>query len=186
MPNPFRIAVLVGLLTSVSGCASSPGPQTNPGALTAIETLDLPRYLGTWYEIAKYPNRFQRNCAGGTSATYSLEPDGAVKVVNRCRLANGDMDQAVGAARQSGGPTSARLEVRFAPWWLGWLPTVWGDYWVIDIDPGYQLAAVSEPRRAYLWILSRTPTVDPVAYQALLGRLQGKGYDLGKLEVSKP
>jgi apolipoprotein D and lipocalin family protein len=72
--------------------------------------------------------------------------------------------------------------VRFAPAWLSWLPMVWGNYWVIDLDPGYRLAAVSEPSREFLWILSRTPTVDAAAYQALQGRLQAKGFDLSKLE----
>ena len=72
----------------------------------------------------------------------------------------------------------------FAPAWLGWLPMVWGNYWVIDLDPAYQLVAVSEPNREFLWILSRTPAVDAAAYQALLGRLREKGFDLSKLEKS--
>jgi len=76
------------------------------------------------------------------------------------------------------------LEVRFAPAWLSWVPMVWGNYWVIDLDPAYQLVAVSEPSREYLWVLSRTPTVDAAAYQALLGRLQAQGFDLSKLERS--
>ena len=89
--------------------------------------------------------------------------------------------QAVGRARQDGPADSPKLKVRFAPAWLSWLPMVWGNYWVIDIDAGYQLVAVSEPDREYLWVLSRTPTVEGGA-QALLGRLQAKGFDLSKLE----
>ena len=83
---------------------------------------------------------------------------------------------------QTGGPDSPKLEVRFAPWWLSFLPMVWGDYWVVDLDENYRLAAVSEPSRKYLWVLSRTPTVDAAAYRDLLKRLESKGFDLTKLE----
>jgi apolipoprotein D and lipocalin family protein len=186
VPVYIRIATLIGLLAIPTACSSSGSPQTGPGALTAVQTLDVPRYMGTWFEIAKYPNWFQKDCVGGTSAEYSVQDDGTVKVVNRCRRANGAINQAIGTARQLGGPTSPKLEVRFAPWWLGWLPAVWGNYWVIDLDQGYQLVAVSEPKREYLWVLARTKTVDPAAYQALLTRLQAQGFDLSKLEVSRP
>ena len=85
-------------------------------------------------------------------------------------------------ARQIGAADSPKLEVRFAPAWLSFLPMVWGDYWVIDLDPDYRLVAVSEPSREYLWVLSRTPAVDAQAYEALLARLAARGFDLGKLE----
>lgn len=152
--------------------------------LTTIDTLDVPRYLGRWYEIAKYPNWFQKKCVGDTSAEYRLEGEGRVRVINRCRRENGEMDEAVGLARQVGGPSSPRLEVRFAPAWLSFIPAVWGDYWVIDLDAGYRLVAVSEPRRDYLWILSRTPQVPPADLQALLQRLQQAGFDTGRLEFT--
>lgn len=155
------------------------------GALHAIAALDVPRYMGTWFEIAKFPNWFQKKCMGATSATYSLQPDGTVRVSNRCRLSNGAMDEAIGTARQVGPATSARLQVRFAPAWLSFLPFVWGDYWVIDLDERYQLVAVSEPKKEYLWILARTPHVDPDDYKALLGRLSRQGFDLSKLEATK-
>jgi apolipoprotein D and lipocalin family protein len=115
-------------------------------------------------------------------AQYRQRDDGQVDVINRCRQASGEITEAVGRARQDGAADSPKLEVRFAPAWLSWLPMVWGNYWVIDLDPAYQLAAVSEPGRDYLWILSRTPAVDAATYQALLGRLQAKGFDLAKLE----
>lgn len=185
MPLPARIVAIAGLSVAITACstAAEPPPGTTP--VTTIQSLDVQRYMGKWHEIAKYPNRFQAKCVSDTSADYSLQPDGTVKVVNRCRLANGEMDEAVGTARQIGEATSPKLKVRFAPAWLSWLPAVWGDYWVIDLDPAYQLAAVSDPRREYLWVLSRTPQVDPPAYQALLGRLQARGFDLSKLEMSK-
>jgi len=111
--------------------------------------------------------------------------DGRVKVVNRCRLAGGDLSEAIGVARQVGTSTSPKLEVRFAPAWMSFLPFVWGDYWVIELDDDYQLVAVSEPKREYLWILSRTPKVAPVSYNALLTRLRQKKFDLRKLEVTQ-
>lgn len=153
--------------------------------LSTIAALDVPRYMGTWYEIAKFPNRFQKKCAGFTKATYSTLPGGTLQVANSCRTADGKTDEAIGAARQVGGAASPKLKVRFAPAFLSFIPMVWGDYWVIDLDPGYQLAAVSEPKREYLWILSRTPRVDKAVYDALLARLAAKGLDVGKLELTK-
>lgn len=160
------------------------GEDTSP-PLIPIASLDVPRYMGTWYEIAKYPNRFQKKCASDTRAEYSLMADGRVKVRNRCRTASGEPDTAEGVARQLGGKDSARLEVRFAPAWLSFLPAVWGDYWVIDLDADYRLAAVSEPQREYLWILARTPEVDQAAYDELLERLKASGFDLDRLETTR-
>ncbi len=156
-----------------------------PTPLTTITTLDVPRYMGIWYEIAKYPNWFQRKCVADTRADYQLQANGRVQVTNQCRQDTGVMDEAIGEARQIGPSTSAKLQVRFAPVWLSMLPFVWGDYWVVDIDEGYQLVAVSEPKREYLWVLSRTPKVAPDAFDALMGRLKAQGFDLGRLEHTK-
>ena len=152
--------------------------------LAPIATLDVARYMGTWHEVARYPNVFQRRCVADTSARYTLQANGRVEVLNRCRTAEGEVIEALGEARQLGAADSPRLKVRFAPAWLGWLPLVWGDYWVIDLDDAYQLVAVSEPGRDYLWVLSRTPQVDAAAYEALLGRLAAQGFDLKRLERS--
>lgn len=152
--------------------------------LQTIQSLDVTRYMGTWFEIAKYPNRFQKQCVRNTSAEYSLKKDGTVKVLNRCQLASGDMDEADGQARQIGGVKSPKFEVRFAPTWLSWLPMVWGDYWVIDLDKEYELVAVSEPSRKYLWVLARTPQVNQANYDALIARLKARGFDMNKLELS--
>lgn len=181
MPAIFRIVVLVFLLSTTTSCSSIDSPQDRSRELQAVTNLDVRRYMGTWFEVAKYPNWFQAKCVAATSADYSLQQDGTVKVVNRCRRVTGEMDEAVGTARQI---SPAKLKVRFAPWWLSWLPAVWGDYWVVDLNPDYNLVAVSEPKREYLWILSRTPIVEPAAYQALLGRLRAQGFDLSKLEVT--
>lgn len=180
------LASLLPLLLLSTPSSRAAGQETGGARpLATIPSLDAKRYMGTWYEIAKFPNDFQKKCAGFTTATYSLREDGRVDVVNRCRRADGSTDTASGVARQLGGATSPKLEVRFAPAIVSWLPMVWGDYWVIDLDPAYQLAAVSEPKREYLWILSRTPKVDPVAYDALLGRLRAQGLDMNRLVPTK-
>lgn len=158
--------------------------QTSDAPVKTIASLDVPRYLGTWYEIAKFPNWFQKKCVGNTRAVYSLRPEGTLKVMNSCKTADGDTSEAEGTARQIGSQDSPKLEVRFAPAWLSFLPMVWGDYWVIDLDSQYQVAAVSDPRREYLWILSRTPQLDKKAYEALLQRLQAQQFDIRKLELT--
>ena len=154
-------------------------------ALKPIPSLNVPQYMGTWYEIAKFPNRFQKMCASNTSAQYSARPDGTLSVRNRCTDAEGKVNEVEGQARQIGNATSPKLEVRFAPAWLSFLPFVWGNYWVIDIDNDYQLVAVSEPTREYLWVLSRTPEVNGKAYDELLERLVKSGFNLKRLERSK-
>lgn len=163
------------------GCAMA---ANDPPPMKTIASLELPRYLGKWYEIAKYPNRFQKQCVSHTVAEYSVKAEGQLQVLNRCRRADGQEDMAVGAAKQIGDTTSPKLQVRFAPAWLSFIPLVWGDYWVIDLDADYQLAAVSEPKREYLWVLSRTPQVDPKAYEALMVRLKAQGLDPSKLEMT--
>lgn len=150
-----------------------------------IPSLDVPRYLGTWYEIAKFPNWFQKKCVSNTKAVYSLKDDGKLKVLNSCKTASGEVSEAEGTARQMGASDSPKLEVRFAPDWLSFLPLVWGDYWVIDLDSQYQVAAVSDPRREYLWVLSRTPQLDAAVYDALLKRLQDQQFDIRKLELTQ-
>ena len=163
--------------------ASLPTVASQP-AVVSIASLDVARYMGTWYEIAKYPNIFQRRCARNTRAQYLPQADGTLQVLNRCVTDSGEEINALGLAKQIGPATSPKLKVRFAPAWLSWLPQVWGDYWVIDLDDDYQLAAVSEPSREYLWVLSRTPKVDANTYNALLKRLSAQGFDLSKLERS--
>ena len=157
----------------------------NEDELRTIPALDVPRYMGTWYEIAKYPNPFQKKCVKDTRADYQLLVNGAVQVTNRCTMDNGEVEVVVGAGRQVGNARSPKLKVRFAPEWLSFIPMVWGDYWVIDLDPEYQLVAVSEPKRDYLWVLARTPTVNPRAYEELVVRLEKKGFDSRKMVLTR-
>jgi apolipoprotein D and lipocalin family protein len=179
-PVTFRqtIAALLLAMAGASAMSQSLAP------LKPIASLEVSRYLGRWYEIAKYPNWFQRKCASDTAANYALLPDGSLSVLNQCRQADGSWDTALGQARQVGDVLSARLQVRFAPAWLSFLPFVWGHYWVVDLDEAYELAAVSEPSREYLWILSRTPSVDAASYAALLARLKDMGLDTARLAMT--
>ena len=176
---------LCSLNTAAQDKETDANRQAPLEALMPIAALDVTRYMGSWYEIAKFPNRFQRKCVSDTKADYRLMTDGHVKVINRCMLESGEINEAIGTARQVGAPTSSKLKVRFAPAWLSFIPAVWGDYWVIDLDENYQLAAVSEPSREYLWILSRTQKLDQKSYESMLKRLQGKGFDRQKLEITK-
>ena len=191
MKNLLSIGLAFVLAAPIFPCAHAAQPPGTPLSaaaappLATIASLDVPRYMGTWFEVAKYPNRFQKQCVSDTRAEYALQADGRVKVTNRCRLISGATEEAVGAARQLGDANSAKLEVRFAPAWLSFLPAVWGNYWVIDLDANYQLVAVSEPKREFLWMLSRTPKPDPAAVGALMTRLGTLGFDLQRLEPSK-
>jgi apolipoprotein D and lipocalin family protein len=143
--------------------------------LETVATVELDRYLGRWYEIASYPAWFQRGCTA-TTAEYSRRPDGAIRVVNSCRKGSldGRVKVAEGKATVADPTSNARLKVSF--FW----PFA-GDYWIIDLDPEYRWAVVGEPRRNYLWILSRTPAMDEATYQAIVSRLPDRGYDPGRL-----
>ena len=158
-------------------------PQSSP--LQVVPSVDLPRYCGTWYEIARIPNRFQKDCVGEVTATYTLLEDGTVRVVNRCRKGNGEMSEAEGKARRkSDAEPVSKLEVRFAPAFLSIFPFVWGNYWIIDLAPDYSYAVIGEPSREYLWILSRTPALRSDVYSAILERIRGQGYDPAALVIT--
>jgi apolipoprotein D and lipocalin family protein len=181
-PRSSLLSILGCLLICVG--SSQAIAQQGEQSVKTIASLDVPRYLGTWYEIAKFPNWFQKKCTSNTKAVYAAKPDGNLRVLNSCKTANGEISEAEGAARQIGAKDSPKLEVRFAPEWLSFLPLVWGDYWVIDLDPQYQVAAVSDPKREYLWVLSRTPQLDPKVYADLLQRLKQQQFDIQKLELT--
>jgi len=183
MRKNFLVILLGTCLTGFSTYLCATTVEDNR-PLTTIPSLDVARYMGHWYEIAKFPNRFQKKCVGDTTAEYKLRPDGNLQVINRCRLQDGQFEEVTGVARQVEERSSPKLKVRFAPAWLSFIPAVWGDYWVIDLDTDYQLAAISEPNREYLWILSRSPQVGPDVYDALLQRLHSKGFDTRKLEIT--
>jgi apolipoprotein D and lipocalin family protein len=188
--HPLAPRVALGSALLVAFVLALPASAQNaPAALAPllpVPSVDLERYMGRWHELARFPNRFQSDCIGPATADYALQPDGRVRVTNRCPQAGGKVDEAIGEARRIGEAGSPKLEVRFAPAWLGWLPFVWGNYWVIDLDPAYQLAVVSEPTREYLWVLARQPQVDAATWEALMLRLRSKGFDLSRLQRAAP
>jgi apolipoprotein D and lipocalin family protein len=157
------------------GCAPTTTERLRLAELRTVTQVDLGRYLGAWYDIASFPQRFQQGCTG-TTATYALRPDGEIDVVNRCRKGSleGKENSATGRARVIDRTTNAKLEVSF-------FRPFWGDYWIIDLDPDYQWAVVGHPSRDYLWILCRTPTMDPAVYQGILDRLRAQGYQVERL-----
>jgi apolipoprotein D and lipocalin family protein len=154
-------------------CLPAPGPlaRAEEVPMEPVPTLDLERYAGVWYEIARLPNRFQKKCAHSVVARYELRDDGRLNVVNECVEEDGTVSRAKGVARLSDpeAPPS-RLKVRFAPAFLSFLSAVWGDYWVIDLAPDYSYAVVGEPKRRYLWILARSPQLPEPLYEEILAR----------------
>jgi len=170
---------LPALPAAAQGSASAPMAGED---LPVVAHLDLQRYSGTWHEIARLPNSFQKKCVGGdVSAQYTLLSTGEVSVVNRCRVADGSLAEAQGIARkvpprQGEAPDVGRLQVRFAPSWLSWLPMVWGDYWVMDIADDYSTVLVGTPDRHYLWLLSRQPTLPAAQVQEWLNKAHAQGF----------
>jgi apolipoprotein D and lipocalin family protein len=163
------IALPCAVLCLLCACASA-GPA--PGTLQVVPKVDLGRYAGRWYEIASFPQSFQRGCTD-SRADYRLRGDGTVEVLNSC-LRDGRVDTAKGKAWVVDAATGAKLKVSF--FW-----PFRGDYWVIELGGDYEYAVVSAPSMKYLWILSRTPRMDEQRYQEIVGRLQERGFDVAKL-----
>jgi len=155
--------------------------------LQVVAPVDLQRYAGIWHEQARLPNRFQKQCGGPVTAEYTPQADGTVQVLNRCVRDDGNFDEAIGTARVvpvAGQPGAGRLEVRFAPAWLSWLPVVWGDYWILKLDREYQVSLVGTPDRQYLWVLSRAPRLDAAVLEAELDYARSLGFDTDKVVLT--
>ena len=150
--------------------------QTANTPLDVVNEVDLDRYVGRWYEIASFPQRFQQGCVA-TTANYTLSDDGRIRVENECRdgAFDGDLRRVEGVAWVTDpNETRAKLKVQF--FW-----PFRGDYWIIELDPEYRYAVVGHPSRKYLWILARTRTMDPAVYETLRARIEAHGYDLERL-----
>jgi apolipoprotein D and lipocalin family protein len=163
-------------LLALSGCAPTTTERLGLGPLQTVHHVDLGRYVGTWYDIASFPQWFSEDCTG-TTATYALRDDGEIDVTNRChkQSLDGELDSSEGRARVVEPTSNAKLEVSF-------FRPFWGDYWIIDLAPDYSYAVVGHPSRDYLWILSRTPTMAPDVYAGILERLRAQGYELDRLQ----
>jgi apolipoprotein D and lipocalin family protein len=168
-------------MAALAFCLPLAAQKSNP-PLRVVESVDLTRYAGRWYEVARFPNRFQDQCTGDVVVHYALRADGRIDVVNRCRTSAGNVDEARGIGRKAGDQqSSARLEVRFAPAILSFLSSVWGDYWIIGLGPEYTWAVVGTPSREYLWILSRTPAMSATSYERALEIALGSGFDVTRV-----
>lgn len=165
------IIVLTGVLFS---------QQTD---VITVKYVDLKKYVGLWYEIAKIPNKFQKQCVKGTTAKYILNEEGEIKVINSCIDKDGENDVAEGVARVVDKRSNAKLEVSFVSF-LGWRP-FWGDYWIIGLDDNYQWAVVGTPNRKYGWILSRTTKLDENTLQIIFQVLEKNGYKKSDFEFTK-
>jgi apolipoprotein D and lipocalin family protein len=143
--------------------------------METVKQVDLERYAGLWYEIAKIPNSFQKKCIAGTTAEYVPMDNGKIKVINRCQEADGNKDSATGIARVVDAETNAKLQVSFVRFFCrNWF---WGDYWIIGLDTDYQWAIVGHPKRTYGWILARTPELAPDVLDTCHSILRKQGYD---------
>jgi len=159
------------LLAALAGCRTAAPP------LEVVDRVDLERYAGRWYEIASFPQRFQRGCVA-TTALYSLRSDGRIRVENECRdrTFDGPVRRAEGVAWVTAEDGSnARLAVQF--FW-----PFRGAYWIVELDPDYRYAVVGHPSRDYLWILSRTPALDEATYAGVVARMAARGFDVDRLE----
>ena len=145
--------------------------------LQTVAHVDLDRYVGKWYELARYPNRFERECDRNVTADYAKR-EGGIKVVNSCLRADGKVKRSEGHAKIQDEASNAKLAVTF--FW-----PFYGKYWVIDLGQNYEFAVVGEPSRKYLWILSRTSSLPDDKYADIIGRLAAKGYDASKLVKTK-
>lgn len=172
----LALAVVLSLATTLGACAS--GPVGNPNPPQPAKSVELDRYLGKWYEVARYDMRFQRGCEGVT-AEYSKRPDGLIRVLNTCRdgAVDGPVRTAEGKAKVVDTTTNAKLKVSF-------FGPFFGDYWIMDRDDDYSWAIVGEGSGRYLWLLSRQPPTD-AERAALTARAKALGYDVGMLRPTK-
>lgn len=165
------VTIAVVTLVALTACASQPGYRDQSKPLETVPKVDLERYVGRWYEIARYENSFEKGCVGVT-ATYARKPDGTISVTNRCLMNTfeGDENLAEGSARIVDPATNAKLAVTF--FW-----PFEGDYWVIGLADDYSWALVGEPAGRFLWILARQPRLAPELKADLIDRLEAQGYN---------
>ncbi len=170
--------ILLGLATTTMVYA-----QAKP--LHVADKVELDKYLGVWYEIARKPMSFQNQCDNNVTATYTFNENGNVLVDNRCTMKDGQQSHAIGEAFVQNAPFNTKLKVSFLPEAIRWLPAGRGDYWILKIDENYQTVLVGEPSRKYMWVLSRDPHPDPRVVNEYLDYAKSVGYDLKNLIRTK-
>ena len=178
----MRIALTAIAAALLAACTSQPDYREDTTPPPTVSSVDLQRYAGLWYEIARYPNGFERNCTGVT-AEYALNDDGTIAVTNTCfkNSLDGKKDVAHGRARVVKGSNNSKLKVKFAP---AWVPFAEGDYWILALEDDYSAVLVGSPDGKYLWILAREPQLDISTLDALKTRAKDLGYDTAPLEMT--
>ncbi|MEY3200612.1 MAG: hypothetical protein RIR70_162 [Pseudomonadota bacterium] len=159
----MRVMLLL-LLACLAACRTH-------APLPTVASVDIPRYMGTWYEIAHLPNRFQADCVADTQAHYQQENE-RVQVVNRCRMKEGTFKEARGIAHVVADSGNAKLRVSF-------FRPFYGDYWILALGPDYQWVLVGEPSREYAWVLSRRPQMEAATLDEVLAQAAKLGFDAG-------
>jgi apolipoprotein D and lipocalin family protein len=147
----------------------------------AVEHADVERYMGRWYEIARLPNRLERDCASDVTSTYERRSEAAIRVTYVCRNSDGGEELTRGVARIRDTASHAKLELRFAPLALAWWPFVWDDWWILELAPEYTHMMVGDPSHQTLWIFARTSEMDDATYQSLVAHAAAQGYDTQRL-----
>lgn len=151
---------------------------------TTVDSLDLAKYSGTWYEIGRLPMYFQRKCASDVTATYTPKTKGSgIIVLNQCSAEDGKSITAEGLAKPADS-TGSKLKVTFLPSWIRWLPVGRADYWVLAHDPSYKTALVGTPDKKYLWLLARSPNVSQETYSNYRKIAQQQGYNLKEFKLT--
>jgi apolipoprotein D and lipocalin family protein len=168
------------LALPLAALPSAPVRGEVPDAV-ALEHADVNRFMGRWYEIARLPNTQERACARDVVSTYERRNESAIRVVNVCRNADGELERTQGVARIRDGLSQAKLEFRFAPLALAWLPFLWDDWWILEVAPEYSYMMAGDPSHQRLWIYARTPELDDATYRSLVAHAAVQGYDTTRL-----
>ena len=166
-------------ILALTACAGKPGPVGNIAVPHPAKSVELEKYLGRWYEMARYEAPFQKGCEAVT-ADYSLRDDGGIKVINSCRkgAVDGEMKQATGKAKIVDSASGAKLKVSF-------FGPFYGDYWVLDRAEDYSWSIVGEPSGRYLWILTRIAKPSAATRQQLETRVKQLGYDWSLIRITQ-
>jgi apolipoprotein D and lipocalin family protein len=178
----FALAIGTASLASMIVAGTAYGAE-EPAPPSTVASVDLSRYVGKWYEIARIPNRFQTDCVGNVMATYKIREDGRIDVLNECEQKDGTIKKAEGIAKVVDPSTNAKLKVSFVSF-FGYRP-FWGDYWILGLGPDYEYAVVGSPDRKYGWILARDPHPDLRIVEEARSVLRERGFDPDRFEQSR-
>lgn len=177
-------SVAAGIAAAIFVALAAP-PARAEEALSTVDRVDLARYVGVWYEHGRLPNRMQGECARDVTTTFSPKGTRTLDVVTRCRRSDGSEEIDGGVARVQDPATNAKLEIRFLPLAVAWLPLAWSDYWILDLAPDYSHVLVGTPSRGFLWVLARAPQLDEPVHRRLMERAATMGFDTARVVRTK-